>query len=45
MKNVDLAAEVDTRINVVWDGTGGVLPRVEKQLECGWKVGLLDVTC
>jgi len=42
---VDLAVEVDTCINIIWDRTSGVSPRIEEGFECGWKVGLMDVMC
>ena len=45
MKNMDLATELDASINVIWNKTVGMSPRVEEGLELGWKVGLIDVLC
>ena len=39
---MDLAAEVDTSIDIIWDGTSGMSLRVEKEFELRWEVRLVD---
>ena len=45
MKNMDFPTEFDIgfNVNIIWNRTVGMLSRIEKQLELGGKVGLVDV--
>ena len=43
MKNLDPATEIDASLKIIWEWAVGVAHRIEKRVELGWKVRLIDV--